>query len=99
LPPRSVAGHAARTGHASRMSSHVEPTIRLSVIDRLLQNGEPEEANSTWVGSVDALKASLVRDLEWLLNTRRIAEPAPDSFPEVQRSVYHFGLPDVSSRS
>jgi type VI secretion system protein ImpF len=82
------------------MSQGTEPTIRLSIIDRLLdQSGGVGEASAGWSESVDALKQSLVRDLEWLLNTRRIAEPAPDSYPEVQHSVYHFGLPDISSRS
>lgn len=80
------------------MNSGAEPTIRLSVVDRLLDTGD-EDGRSTWSGSVEALKRSLVRDLEWLLNTRRIAEPASDAYTEVQRSVYHFGLPDVSSRS
>lgn len=82
------------------MSRGTEPTIRLSVVDRLLDPSDARaEGSSTWSGSVEALKESLVRDLEWLLNTRRIAEPASDSYPEVQRSVYHFGLPDVSSKS
>ncbi|HEX6924598.1 MAG TPA: type VI secretion system baseplate subunit TssE [Longimicrobiaceae bacterium] len=80
------------------MSTGPEPTLRLSVIDRLIQPAD-WEAGSSWVGSVEALKQSLVRDLEWLLNTRRISEPAPEAYREVQRSVYHFGLPDVSSRS
>lgn len=81
------------------MSTGTEPTVRLSVVDRLMQTGEWDAVDATWVGSVEALKQALVRDLEWLLNTRRIAEPAPDAYPEVQRSVYHFGLPDISSRS
>lgn len=82
------------------MNPGTEPTIRLSVVDRLLdQAGGVEEASASWSASVEGLKRSLVRDLEWLLNTRRIAEPAPDIYPEVRRSVYHFGLPDVSSRS
>lgn len=81
------------------MSSGTEPTIRLSVVDRLLDRSSGMADTSTWSGSVDALKQALVRDLEWLLNTRRIAEPAPDQYPEVQHSVYHFGLPDVSSKS
>ena len=42
---------------------------------------------------------ALLRDLEWLLNTRRVADAAPDRYPEVQRSVYHFGLPDITSLS
>lgn len=80
------------------MMAGAEPTIRLSVVDRLMDSGD-DEGRATWSGSVEALKRSLVRDLEWLLNTRRIAEPASDAYPEVQHSVYHFGLPDVSSRS
>lgn len=43
------------------------------------------------------LKASLRRDLEWLLNTRRIVEPPPESLVEVNRSLYNYGLPDFSS--
>jgi type VI secretion system protein ImpF len=74
-----------------------EPVARRSVLDRLLQNGEP--APRTWSDSVRLLKASLLRDVDWLLNTRRIMEPAPDSLAELQQSVYHYGLPDVSSLS
>jgi type VI secretion system protein ImpF len=76
-------------------------TVRLSVIDRLI-DPSPRTAGDppiTWAESVRRLKESLLRDLEWLLNTRRIAEPAPDQYPEVQSSVYHFGIPDISSLS
>ena len=45
------------------------------------------------------LKASLRRDLEWLLNTRRIVDPPPESLVEVNRSLYTYGLPDFSSYS
>lgn len=78
-----------------------ERTVRLSVIDRLIDL-EPRLAGdppTTWSESVARLKESLLRDLEWLLNTRRIAEPAPDPYGEVQNSVYHFGIPDASSLS
>jgi type VI secretion system protein ImpF len=74
-----------------------ERVIRRPVIDRLLQTGEPEPR--TWSESVRALRTSLMRDIDWLLNTRRIAEPAPDVLAELQQSVYHYGLPDVSSLS
>jgi type VI secretion system protein ImpF len=82
------------------MSPPAERTVRLSVLDRLIDR-RPDigGGGGTWAGSVAALKASLLRDLEWLLNTRRIAEPAPDQFAEVRRSVYHYGLPDVTSKS
>jgi type VI secretion system protein ImpF len=67
------------------------------MLDRLLQTGEPEPR--TWSESVRALKASLMRDIDWLLNTRRIADTAPASLTELRQSVYHYGLPDVTSLS
>ena len=39
------------------------------------------------------------RDLEWLLNTRRIADAAPEALEELRHSVYHYGLPDITSMS
>lgn len=78
-----------------------ERTARLTVLDRLIDL-EPKSGTDPVVRlneSVEALRASLQRDLEWLLNTRRIAEPAPERFTEVRESVYHFGLPDITSLS
>jgi type VI secretion system protein ImpF len=79
----------------------IERTVRHSVLDRLidLQPRTPMDPPTTWEKSVRRLRDEVLRDLEWLLNTRRIAEPAPDAFPETQRSLYHFGLPDISSLS
>jgi type VI secretion system protein ImpF len=79
----------------------LDPTVRLSVLDRLIDT-EPAQSTEpmlTWSDSVVQLRAAVKRDLTWLLNTRRIAEPAPAEFPEVQASVYHFGLQDISSLS
>jgi type VI secretion system protein ImpF len=71
--------------------------VRRSVLDRLLQTGDPEPR--TWQDSLRAAKASLARDVEWLLNTRSIADPAPEELTELRDSVYHYGLRDVSSLS
>lgn len=78
-----------------------ERTVRQTVIDRLidLEPAHAADAPLTWGESVRQLKLSLLRDLEWLLNTRRSPEPAPESSPEVYRSVFNFGLPDVTSMS
>lgn len=79
----------------------LEPTVQQSVLDRLL-DFEPRLAGDpplSWSDSVDRLRNSVRRDLEWLLNTRRICQPAPAEFPEVQASVYHFGLKDITSES
>lgn len=75
--------------------------VTLSVLDRLIDK-EPKnnsEAPLTRAQSLRELKAALKRDLEWLLNTRRTIEPAPDSARETARSLYHYGLPDISSKS
>lgn len=69
--------------------------LRRSVLDRLAHSAEPEPRN--WYESVRALKASVLRDIEWLLNTRRVIYQAGDELPELQNSVYHFGLPDITS--
>jgi type VI secretion system protein ImpF len=77
----------------------LERTVQRSVVDRLMDS-DPDtstEAPLTWAQSVRDLKRALRRDLEWLLNTRRIAQLAPEGFTELARSVYHYGLPDITS--
>jgi len=76
-----------------------EGPVTLSVIDRLT-DVEPErklEAPVSRAQSVRDLKAAVRRDLEWLLNTRKTIEESPASLKEVGRSVYNYGLPDVTS--
>ena len=76
-----------------------EGPVTLSVLDRLVDL-EPErklEPPLTRAQSLRELKAALRRDLEWLLNSRRTIEPSPASLKEVERSLYNYGLPDVSS--
>lgn len=71
--------------------------VRRSVLDRLLQTGEPEPRN--WQESVRALRAAVLRDVQWLLNTRRTVREAGEELSELQQSVYHYGLPDMTSLS
>ena len=76
-----------------------EGPVTLSVLDRLI-DPEPErglEPPLTRAQSVRELKAALRRDLEWLFNTRRVIEEAPDSLQELERSLYNYGLKDVSN--
>lgn len=47
--------------------------------------------------SVRRLRSAIRRDLEWLLNSRRVAVPPDPALQELNRSVYMFGLPDISS--
>jgi type VI secretion system protein ImpF len=78
-----------------------EETVTQSVLERLIDldpmaKNDPPQTRSQ---SVRQLKAGLRRDLEWLLNTRQIAGGVPDEFPELEGSLYGYGLPDVSNLS
>jgi type VI secretion system protein ImpF len=79
------------------MKENVTP----SLIDRLIDLEPRQAADSPQSRnkSVQDFKASVRRDLQWLLNTRRIHEQAPESMAETYRSLYNFGLPDYSSLS
>ena len=77
----------------------LERTVQRSVLDRLIDT-DPDNASEpalTWAQSVRELKHAVRRDLEWLLNTRRIVTPAPEGWAELPRSLYHYGLPDITS--
>jgi|SRR5450432_1449915 type VI secretion system protein ImpF len=73
--------------------------VTLSVLDRLIDQ-DPRTRSEAPAGraqSVRDLKNSLRRDLEWLLNTSRIAIEPPASLRELNRSLYMYGLPDFSA--
>jgi len=81
--------------------SRPDPDLAVTtpILDRLIDlnpdtTPEPPANRSQ---SVRQLKASLRRDLEWLLNTRRNPDEAPETYEELFRSLYNYGLPDVTS--
>jgi type VI secretion system protein ImpF len=72
-----------------------------SLLDRLLDDKprvkyeaplKPEESRAN-------LLSALRRDLENLLNTRSIPEGIQEELTEVKRSVYNYGLPDITAVS
>ncbi len=69
-----------------------------SVLDRLVDL-EPrmsaEPANKRY-SSLDDLKLAVRRDLEWLLNTRRMVVNVPAALDELKKSVVTYGIPDIS---
>ncbi len=75
--------------------------VTLSVLDRLIDRDpkNQSEGQMTRAQSVRHLKAALKRDLEWLLNTRRAIDPAPESSTELDHSLYNYGLPDFTGLS
>ncbi len=87
---------AARSG-----KSGPEIAVTQPLLDRLMDN-EPALAMDPAVSraqSVRMLRTAVRRDLEWLLNTRRTPEPAPESMKELSQSLFNYGLPDFSSLS
>ena len=76
-----------------------ERTVTQSVLERLIDREPslPSEPPPTRAQSVRQLKASLRRDLEWLLNTRRTPEAVGREFCELERSLYNFGVPDLTA--
>ena len=75
--------------------------ITLSIMDRLLDM-EPKvrtELQITYKKSLEITRASLRRDLENLLNTRCTEVPLPQGSHQLERSLYMYGLPDITSLS
>jgi type VI secretion system protein ImpF len=82
--------------------SEIERTVQPSLLDRLTDEDPRSSAEPRIIlaESVRRFKASLQRDLEWLLNTRRIPEDVPeDWFEQLPRSVYYYGIADITSLS
>jgi len=74
-----------------------EPEFVLSVFDRLCDNfpSEVSEDRPLRVGPRDVVKASVLKNIDWLLNSRRYIGAIPGN-PHLDRSVLTYGLPDFS---
>lgn len=78
-----------------------EGRITLSLLDRLTDHamGSRQDSPLDRRKAKEALKASLWRDLTYLLNTRRREEEVPEEFNEANQSLLTYGLPDFSRYS
>jgi type VI secretion system protein ImpF len=82
-----------------------EMLVTQSLLDRLVDRSRDKdsqyaasaEESLTHSDSFRRFKEGVKRDLEWLLNTRQIPDPAEDDYPELQASLYNYGLPDITS--
>lgn len=73
--------------------------LQPSLLDRLTDRdpGSKLESRDRRVLSVEKLRESVVRDLAWLLNTGCLAAGQDlEPYPEVQRSVLNYGVPDLA---
>ena len=74
--------------------------IQASVLDRLIDR-EPEVSHEpvrNRLLSIRQIKASVVRDMENLLNTRRNIFPIPTEHSELNKSLLVYGLRDFTSK-
>ena len=78
-----------------------EQTVTLSFLDRLIDLDPKAAADQppSRARSIRQLKASLRRDLEWLLNSRRRPDAAGSEFRELEKSLFNYGLEDVTAMS
>lgn len=81
-----------------------EDLVKQSVFDRLIGadkvvkgGGGQARSPRTWEESVRLLEENVLRDLERLLNTRQVSEPAAAPHEHVANSVYNYGLLDFSN--
>jgi len=76
--------------------------LQPSLLDRLtdLEPANVKESTSQQSMSQKQFKEAVIRDLGWLLNSVAldVCEDL-EKYPEVQRSVLNFGLPDMSGHT
>lgn len=75
--------------------------ITPSVLDRLIDYDprDSKESPKSRSTTLQELKASVRRDLEWLLNTRTVLDAEDFGSTEIKRSVAVYGLPDITGLS
>jgi type VI secretion system protein ImpF len=94
-PP--ITDHRSPKNTMSRVDNEIR--ITPSVLDRLIDY-EPELSQEPLMSrskSLRQLKQSVKRDLECLLNTRKVAVELPADLKEINSSLAAYGLPDFTA--
>lgn len=76
-----------------------QENFRASILDKLIDN-EPDmlsEPASSRMMNLRDIEASVIRDIENLLNTRRTINEPPPTLTEVNKSLYMYGLKDFTA--
>jgi type VI secretion system protein ImpF len=83
------------------MSTNSDPRLRPSLLDRLTApsgEGLPIDPESDRPRQIDQLRNQVMRDLEYLFNSRRALPDFPAERDHLNRSLLTFGLPDFSEK-
>ncbi|HEY0784489.1 MAG TPA: type VI secretion system baseplate subunit TssE [Acidobacteriaceae bacterium] len=78
------------------MAKAPELLVTQSVLDRLSTS---DDFPTTRAQSIRALRDSIKRNLEWLLNTRRPPIDGIEDYPLARHTVIYYGLLDLGSLS
>ena len=78
-----------------------QQNVRASILDRLIDHepGLSREPVQYCLVSIGQIKASVIRDLENLLNTRRQILILPVEYSQVNNSLFVYGLQDFTSKN
>lgn len=81
--------------------AELTPKERLlpSLIDRLTDErpNDREETRHQRAGNIVSLRESVLRDLEWLMNTTNMESVIDfDAYPELKNTVLNYGMPGFS---
>ena len=79
-----------------------EERLQPSLLDRLTDDAptEQKESQEKRVLPLRRLRAAVMRDLSWLLNTVSLDSTEDlEPYPEVANSVLNYGLPELSGQS
>lgn len=80
------------------MKVHQKQALQMSLLDRLIDDapGQKDLGRQRRGFDLKALRQSVRRDLENLLNTRVQWHVWPESYTELPQSLLNYGLPDFS---
>lgn len=78
------------------MASEVQQGLMPSILDRLIDPDSKGTEPQPWY-NLDRMLQVVRRDLEDLLNTRATTQDVPLDLVRLRRSVFSFGLPDLTS--
>lgn len=75
--------------------------VQASILDKLIdcEPDNSQESVTVRMQSLRDIEASVVRDIENLLNTRRTIHPPPSTLHEVSNSLYMYGLRDFTNEN
>lgn len=76
--------------------------LRPSLLDRLTDDHPEEQHEELGARAMnqEQLRRALLRDMSFLLNTTQLsASGSLDAYPELERSVINFGIPDLAGKT